>query len=79
MLTVRVRSTLHARGWRIQLTWCDRDGTGARSWHRVVDPHGAEQWCTAGQLRPLLARHGIEIRDLTLTDFAAHRIQPDRR
>jgi hypothetical protein len=58
--------TVHyARGWQVEPTWIDRDGTGERTWSRAVDPHGAERWCNTSQLQDLLHRDGLDIGDLT--------------
>ncbi|MET7395341.1 hypothetical protein ABZS66_17805 [Dactylosporangium sp. NPDC005572] len=65
-------TVLHADGWTVESSWLDRDGTGERNWNRVIDPWGAEHWCTTSQLQELLHRHGLDIGDLT---YAA---PPDR-
>jgi hypothetical protein len=57
--------TLHASGWLVEPCWLVRDGAGERAWHRVVDPWGAEHWCTTSALQELLHRHGLDIADLT--------------
>ncbi|WP_238015009.1 hypothetical protein KZZ52_33745 [Dactylosporangium sp. AC04546] len=57
-------TVLHASGWTVESVWLDRDGTGPRSWNRVVDPWGGERWCTTSQLQELLHRHGLDIGDL---------------
>lgn len=56
---------LHAGDWRVESCWLDLDGRGERSWNRVIDPWGAERWCTTSQLQELLHRHGLDVGDLT--------------
>jgi hypothetical protein len=56
---------LHAGGWRVETTWCDRDDTGPRIWCRAVGPDDEVRWCTMSQLQELLYRHGLDIGDLT--------------
>jgi hypothetical protein len=59
---------LRAGGWRVEPTWCDLDGTGARDWHRVLEPSGIAHWCTTSQLQTLLRRHGLTLPDLTYAE-----------
>jgi hypothetical protein len=59
---------LHAGGWRVEPTWCDYDGTGARDWHHAVEPGGVEHWCTTSQLQVLLKRHGLTFADLAYAE-----------
>lgn len=61
-------TVLHAGGWRVESTWLDRDGMGERAWNRVIDPWGAEHWCTTSQMQELLRRHGLDVGDLRLTE-----------
>lgn len=70
-------TVLHAAGWRVEPTWCDRDDTGARNWFLAVDPHGAEHWCTTSQLQALLHRHGLDIGDLAFTPSPPRLRDPD--
>jgi hypothetical protein len=59
---------LQAGGWRVEPTWCDHDGTGARDWHHAVEPSGAEHWCTTSQLQALLKRDGLTFADLSYSE-----------
>ena len=68
---------LHAKGWRVESAWIDRDGTGERTWNLAVDPYGVERWCTTSQLQELLHRHGLDIGDLTLTSEPPRIVDPD--
>jgi len=57
---------LHAGGWLVEPCWLDLDGRGERTWHRAVDPWGAERWCTTSQLQELLHRYGLDVGDLSV-------------
>lgn len=57
--------TLHVAGWTVEPCWLDRDGTGERAWHRVIDPWGGVHWATTSQLQHLLRRHGLDVGELS--------------
>ncbi len=57
-------TVLHAGGWRVEETWLDRDGRGARTWYRAVERWGAEHWCTTAKLQERLHADGLDFGDL---------------